>query len=171
MIEIFKDIKGYYGLYQISNLGRVKSLNYKRTGKERILKPQKVKNNYLQVLLCKQGKVKRHYVHRLVSQAFLPNPQNLPEINHKDENPLNNVISNLEWCTRLYNMNYGTRNQRSAESNANSPKRCKQVMCLETGIIYSSVKEAKHKTRLHSISAVCRGERKTCGGFHWKYVN
>lgn len=159
--EIFKDIEGYENLYQISNHGRVKSLGNDKTRKEKILKLTKYNNGYLMVILSKQGKVKHFLVHRLVSEAFIPNPDNLSCVNHKDENKMNNTIQNLEWCDYKYNNNYGTRTEKTS----------KKVLCVETGVVYPSVKEAKEKTKLHSIDAVCRGMRKTCGNFHWKYVN
>lgn len=128
MEEVWKDVVGYEGLYQVSNLGRVKSLSRLvdkgKYGtiytKERILKNQKVNVNYLFVILSKDGKHKNMTVHRLMAKAFLPNPYNLSDVNHKDENPSNNFIyvnkdgsvdyekSNLEWCTHKYNCNYGT---------------------------------------------------------------
>ena len=111
MIEIWKDIKDYEGLYQISNLGRIKSLyNYRRDGTN-ILKP-KIKHGYYQIGLRKNGIRKFYNVHRLVAIAFIPNPNNLPCVNHKDENKLNNNINNLEWCTIAYNNTYGTRIER-----------------------------------------------------------
>ena len=117
--ENWKDIEGYQGLYQISDKGRVKSLYF---GKERILKPGNNGQGYLHVILCKNGKMKYYKVHRLVCQTFIPNPNNLPEVNHKDENKENNSVHNLEWCSSKYNINYGTHNQRSAE------KRSKPVL-------------------------------------------
>lgn len=162
MIEIFKDIQGYEG-YQISNLGNVKSLKF---GKERILKPAKNHKGYLYVVLSKQGKGKSYLIHRLVTKAFIPNPQNLPQVNHKDENKNNNIVDNLEWCTNEYNHNYGTRNQRVGESKS------KPVLCIETGKIYPSTIEVQRQldfNRSH-IADVCNGKRKTCGGFHWRYV-
>ena len=92
------------GLYQVSNLGRVKSLGNSKTRKEKILKPE-IRTGYYSVNLCKSGKRKKHRVHRLVAQAFIENPKNLPVINHIDENKLNNCVENLEWCTHEYNMN------------------------------------------------------------------
>lgn len=121
MEEIWKDIPNFEGLYQVSNLGNVRVLdryvnsairnNDKVKRKGKILK-QYNKRGYLQVSLIKN--YKRYYftVHRLVAMAFLPNPDNLPQINHKDENPLNNNLSNLEWCTAKYNCNYGNRNSK-----------------------------------------------------------
>lgn len=113
--EIFKDIEGYENLYQVSNLGNVKSLNYKHTGKEKILTPDKDRYGYFKVVLHKQGKRKKFFVHRLVAQAFLPNSQNLEQVNHKNEIKTDNRVQNLEFCTPKYNANYGTRNKRVAE--------------------------------------------------------
>lgn len=170
-MEIFKEIEGYEN-YQISNLGNVKSLNYKRTGKDKILKPIKDKKGYLMVNLCKQAKSKTYKIHRLVAQAFLPNQNNLPQVNHKDEDKQNNAASNLEWCTNKYNSNYGTRNQRVGKSNINHTKRSKQVLCVENGVIYPSTMELQRQLGLpqQNISHCCNGKRKTCGGFHWCYV-
>lgn len=118
-MEIWKDISGYEGLYQVSNLGRVKSLeridNNNHPVKEKIIKPYKTIGGYMQVCLWKNGKVKHLQIHRLVAQAFIPNPYNLPECNHKDENPLNNCVENLEWCDHKYNINYGTRTEKASE--------------------------------------------------------
>ena len=123
MREVWRNIKGYEDLYQVSNLGRVKSLSRKifngknyYISKEKILKPAKDKDGYVQVLLYKNNRHKTYKVHRLVAMAFLPNPNNLPQINHKDENKQNNYTSNLEWCTPKYNQNYGNRNKKSSES-------------------------------------------------------
>lgn len=113
--EIWRDIQKYKGRYQISNMGRVKSLariitdelGRKNPIQEKILKPSNNKG-YLRVQL--EGNP--HYIHRLVAEAFIPNPKNLPEVNHKDENKQNNCVDNLEWCSKEYNANYGTRVQR-----------------------------------------------------------
>lgn len=109
-METWKDIKGYEGLYQISNLGRVKNIK-----KQKILNPLNI-NNYLKVVLSKKGKVQNKYIHRLVAETFIPNDNNYKEINHKDENSLNNCLSNLEWCNHKYNINYGTGNLRRSIS-------------------------------------------------------
>ena len=109
MEEIWKDIKEYEGYYQVSNWGRIKSLPRNSTVKyARNLKLRANRHGYLYVVLCKNGKVKTYYVHRLVAEAFIPNTDNLPCVNHKDENPLNNNVDNLEWCSYSYNSNYGT---------------------------------------------------------------
>ena len=116
-MEIWKTINGYEGLYEVSNLGRVRSLDrcvkysngQTHIHRGRILVPGISKTGYMQVCLCKNGKMKHPLVHRLVADAFLENPGNLPQINHKDENPSNNVVENLEWCTPDYNLHYGER--------------------------------------------------------------
>lgn len=112
MTEIWKNIEGYEGKYQVSNLGRVKSM----IGQEKVLHPKKHRNGHLQIGLHKDKKRKTMYIHRLVAQAFIPNPDNLPCVNHKDENPNNNNVDNLEWCTQKYNCNYGTRVDRIMET-------------------------------------------------------
>ena len=165
--EIWKDVVGYEGKYKVSNLGNVKSLNYRRTGKEKLLELQYHLNGYVYVLLHKNGKDYYELVHRLVAKAFLPNPENLPCINHKDENKHNNYVDNLEWCSYEYNNNYGTKNERAKE------KLSKKIMCIETGEIFSSLLEAERQTGIYSsnISHSCHGRRKTAGKLHWKYVN
>ena len=122
--EIWRPIVGYEGLYEVSNTGRVRSLDryvkcdYEkyRLHKGKVLSPGKDKDGYLSVVLSCNGKHKKIAVHRLVAQAFIPNPDDLPIINHKDEDKTNNRVDNLEWCTVKYNMNYGTRNIRIRET-------------------------------------------------------
>ncbi len=157
-MEIFKDIEDYEN-YQISNYGTVKSLKY---GKERILKLAKDKGGYLTVDLFKQGKHKMCKVHRLVAQAFIPNPNNYLEVNHKDENPANNRANNLEWCDRKYNINFGTRTEKCS----------KQVLCLETGVVYPSTHQVERQLGFAQgyISNACNGKCKQAYGFHWCYV-
>ena len=113
--EYWKPVVGYEGHYQVSNFGRVKSIKF---GKEIILK-QHIRRGYYSVNLSKNGILKRYSVHRLVAEAFIDNTDNLPQVNHKDENKQNNVVSNLEWCDSEYNNNYGTRNKRVSEKMTN----------------------------------------------------
>ena len=164
MKEIWKPIKDYEN-YQISNFGRVKSLNYNRTGKERILKSLMDRYGYLLVNLCKNGDVKKFKIHRLVAIAFIPNPENLPEVNHKDECKTNNRVENLEWCTSFYNTNYRTRNDRIGSN-------FKRVYCVELDKIYDSIDEACRELNIYhaNITNVCNGKRKTTGGYHWKWI-
>ena len=113
-MKIWKDIDGYEGRYRVSNCGRVKSLARTRIGKsgsivpvaEKILKQNTDKDGYKDVALCTDGHLRYFRVHRLVAIAFIPNPHNYPMINHKDENPANNMVSNLEWCDQSYNTSY-----------------------------------------------------------------
>lgn len=162
--EIWKEIDGYEGLYQVSNLGNVKSLKNGRwgTGKERILMAGKHKLGYLFVILFKEGKMKNYKVHRLVAEAFIPNPQKLPEVNHKDEDKSNNRVENLEWCDRKYNCNYGTRTERTS----------KRVICEETGIVYPSLSEVYRQLGFDNsyIGACCKGRYKQAYGYTWRYV-
>lgn len=171
--EIWKTIEGYTN-YQVSNLGRVKSLERKvkkydgyRTKKERILKPCKDKDGYLIVALCKDGEQKTMKVHRLVGQAFVQNDSLFnTEINHIDEDKTNNCACNLQWCEHSYNCNFGTRNIRVAKAQS------KKVLCLETGVVYSSTRDIERKFGFYhsNISACCNGKKNTCGGYHWQYV-
>ena len=170
--EIWKPIKGYEGLYEISNLGRVKSLNYKGTGKEKILKNTENGKGYLFVDLYKNGKIKKFRIHRLVLMTFKPiEGMGKLDVNHIDENKQNNSLENLEWCDRKYNCNYGTRNQRSAQS------RSIPVVQLNSNTnevlnIYDGAREAERQGGFKSrkIGACCRGEQKTHKGFKWMFL-
>ena len=173
MIEIWKDILGYEGLYQVSNFGRVKSLEridyLGHHRKEKILKIQKTDKRYYRVgLTDKNKKRKIFFVHRLVAEAFIPNSYNLPFINHKDENPSNNIYTNLEWCTQLYNNCYGNRIEKVIE------KQSKPV--LQYDLNGNLIKEWKslHEAEKFgydrcSIKRCNKGERKTHKGSIWKY--
>ena len=166
--EVWKDIVGYEGLYQVSDKGRIKSLWF---GKERILKPGTDRDGYLRVSLCKNGKKKTYQVHRLVVKVFISNTNDLPQINHKDEVKTNNSVENLEWCDQKYNHNYGTINQRIAE------KCSKLVLQYEKSGEF--VKEWKSLMDVcrnlgydkSAISACCNEKRKSAYGFFWKYKN
>ena len=179
MVEEWKNIKGYEGLYQVSNLGRVKSLDhYASNGikdilyKGRILSQNLGTNGYLSVQLCKDNKPVRKMIHRLVGETFLENHCNLPMINHKDENKKNNCVSNLEWCNAKYNTNYGHAREKmsKARKDVENPKKWKAIICIETGERFESVKKAaeKTKTNKNAISMVLAGKRKRAGGFTWK---
>ena len=199
MIEVWKEVKGYEGKYEVSNLGRVRSLfdnNGKRRHESRILKPCKDRDGYLQVCLCKNGKGTCKTVHRLVATAFIPNPLNLPQINHRDEDKKNNFIfldengnvvlekSNLEWITQKDNCNYGTRNDRGAKTRSkvmigklvNHPALSKKVLQydLEGDLVqeWLSAHEIERRTGWFSTSicACCLGRQKTAYGFLWRYA-
>lgn len=185
MREEWRDIKGFEGLYQISNMGNVKSLErtvwnsrgYYVTVPERIRKARKNRYGYLYVALWKEGKRKQYMIHRLVASAFLNNADNLPEINHKDEDKTNNTVDNLEWCDRSYNCNYGTRNKKISEKMTNSSKLGKSVIGINkvSGLIveFPYVREASRQTGINSgnICACCNGKKKSAGGYIWFYAD
>ena len=168
--EIWKPVRGYEGMYEVSNYGNVRSMNYNHTGEVRNMKTETNKNGYKQVNLCKDGKQKLPTVHRLVAQAFLPNPENLPQVNHINENKSDNRVENLEWTTREKNVRHGTGIQRSAE------KRSKKVnqYTLDGELVkeWVSTMEVQKQTGWanQNISACCRGMYKTAYGFIWQYV-
>ena len=155
-----KDIIGYEGLYAVTSCGKVYSYKSKK-----FLKPQKNKDGYLAVFLRKDGTTQQRYMHRLVQQAYLPNPEGLPQVNHKDENKENNALQNLEWCTQKYNMNYGSRNERGAKS------RSKPVFCEELNKTFESALAAARELGLDNshIGKCCKGKYKTTGGYHFRY--
>ena len=176
--EIWKDIKGYEGLYQASNLGRIKSLNSFGRKKEIILKPR-TGNRYYMIALYKNKERKDLLLHRIITETFLEKKQNKPFVNHKDENPFNNNVNNLEWCSHKDNMNWGTRNKRISLKNTNNPKICKKVIQydLNGNFIkeYLSIKEACKELNVKNnhIGACCKKQygRKTACGYKWKYAD
>lgn len=176
--EIWKDIKGYEGLYQASNLGRIKSLK-----NNIILKGWKDKYGYVRVYLCENGNKKVFQVHRIVGITFIPNPENKPCINHLDENPSNNNVNNLSWCTYKENNNYGQHNTKMSASKIgniawNKGKKmnkeyvqnnykCKKVNQYDINMnfikTWESVNEARRTLNIKNISACCKGKYKTAG--------
>ena len=171
-MEIWKDIEGYEGIYQVSNLGRVK--RYYKNSKEKLLKLQLHRTGYLRVILCKEGRMKTCRVHRLVAKAFIPNPDNKPEVNHKDEDKTNNKVENLEWMTRRENINYGTRNERSGKSQRNNKKRSKPIygINIKTNekIEFPSTEEAQRNgfnqgNIVHCLKGRCKSHK----GYRWYY--
>lgn len=187
MIEIWKVIKDYPN-YMVSNMGRIKSLERNivkgRGGglhkiEEKILKNCKNSCGYLQVSLYKEGKQKRFYIHRLVAQVFLDNPDNLPEVNHKDEDKTNNMVwvnkdgsidynkSNLEYCDRTYNINFGTRNERISTPILQFTKDSEFVRRW-----YCSMDiERELGFKQSNICMCCKGKIKTAYGFVWGYAD
>ena len=175
-MEHWKDIKGFEGLYQVSDFGRVKSLNYNHTNESRILKTRKQKNGYLLAHLNKKGKTYFFLVHRLVAEAFIPNPLNLPQINHKNEVKDDNQVENLEWMSPKENINYGTCIKRRSDKTKNG-KLSKQVLqYTKNGEFvkeWVSLSEIKRKLGYNksAISKVCRGNTrlKSYKGYIWRY--
>ena len=177
-MEEWRDIKGYEGLYQVSNTGKVKSLERTvrigrgyRTVTEKIMKPRENNHGYLQLHLCREGKRKLCRIHRLVAQAFLPNPDNLSEVNHKDENKQNNYVENLEWCSHSYNNTYNDKAKKVGK------KLSKPVYSInkESGLItyWESAKVAGRILGIDSshITKCCKGKMKSIGGFYWHYAD
>lgn len=162
MIEIYKTIEEYPN-YEISNMG-----NVRRKGRK-MLKPLFTKNTgYYMVCLYNEFGAKRVLIHRLVADAFLSNPNNYPVVNHINEDKTDNRVENLEWCTRSYNINYGT--------SINKIRKSKQKGCLQMDMEGNIIKEwecirvAQRTLKINNISKCCMGKMKTTGGYKWKYA-
>lgn len=171
MKEIWKNIQNYEGLYQISNLGRVKS--FRKSTKygcqnEFILNPTIANNGYAQVTLYNNAKRQKFLVHRLVANAFIPNPDNLPQINHKDENRLNNCANNLEWCTAEYNNAYGTARIRGIDSRSKPIEQLtydgKLIAVYRSARLASDILGIKKTTLTMAIN-----KHHQCNGYYWQY--
>ena len=184
-MEEWRDIKGYEGLYMVSNLGRVKSLvgSYGRT-RIKILDQKPDAHGYKRVALYKNGNKEYFKVHRLVAIHFIENPDNKPCVNHKDENKANNRVENLEWCTVAYNNCYGNRLKKVSKANkiANKGKKhsketkekirqssigrgTKKIICITTGEVFNSMVEASRKYNVQTahLTNCCKGRRNTTG--------
>lgn len=167
--EIWKDIAGYEGLYQINNYGDVKSLNYGNTKKEKILKKRIDKKGYIHYALFKNKKITEKKAHRLVAQAFIPNPENKPQINHIDGNKQNNYIKNLEWCTNSENQKHSYSKLKNISYFKYNNPRIKKVRCIEKNKTFDSIEKAKKWCGKTGITHACKN-KKTCGGYHWEYI-
>lgn len=179
-MEEWKTIENYPD-YMVSSIGRVKSF---KNGKEKLLKTSADKDGYLSVTLCKKGKVKRFRVHRLVAQAFIPNLNNLPIINHKNQIVNDNRVENLEWCTVEYNNNYADRNKKVAIASRNKmsgrygKKSNKSLPVLQYTKDGELVKkwdcitdvERELGIKHQDISKCCKGKQKSAGNYVWKYA-
>lgn len=191
-MEIWKDIKDYEGMYQVSNKGRVRSLdrvvNYKgknqhrefttlKTFKGEIKKLTINQHGYYQIVLYKNGKKKNELVHRLVAQAFIPNPENKPTVNHIDGNRLNDNLNNLEWATCKEQQDHainvlGFRPKIGTKCRNTRIEQQKRKVRRSDGTIFNSIKEASMGDDLvrRHISDVCKGKRQHAGGYSWEYV-
>lgn len=160
MDENWIDLKGYEKFYEISNFGNIRNYKTKKKRKTYI-------NNsgYVCIILYKNGKRKNYLIHRLVAENFLQNIDNYNEVNHKDEDKLNNKASNLEWCSHKQNCNFGSRNIRSIE------KISRKIICIETNEIFLNATEIKKKYGYDNslIHKCCKGQCKQAYGYHWKY--
>lgn len=170
-MTIWKPVDGFDGYYEVNNLGNVRSVRYNHKGKmiySRSVKPFVKSNGYLGMVLSKQSYRTNCLIHRLVATAFLDNPSNLPEVNHIDGNKLNNAVSNLEWCSSSDNLHH-------AYQTGLKSKEGKAVICVETGEVFDSVKDANKAmgvTHYH-IADVCnhKHQHKTACDYHWEWLS
>lgn len=152
-----RDIEGYEGLYAITSCGKVWSYR-----SQKFLSSYTQTCGYLAVKLWENGKEKQHYIHRLVAQAYLPNPDNLPQVDHIDGDKTHNYVNNLQWISNRDNCKKAKKGK------------IKRIHCFETGKIYKNCSEATKAVGLassKSISACCKGYQKTAAGYHWEYVD
>lgn len=182
MIEIWKPVVGFESLYEVSNQGRVRSLSKTitrsdgktRTYYGRVLRKRLDQKGYVTVILCDRGKQTCRKAHRLVAEAFIPNPYGLPFVNHKDEVKDNNFVENLEWCSAKYNSNYGTAQKRRSKTITNGAKAVPVIATLPDGTeeYYPSMSEfGRVCNKPHSasnISYVINGKRQTAYGRKWR---
>ena len=195
-MEEWRQVFGYEGLYEVSNTGKVRSVTHYRNGgnqfgssfktiwRGRELKPQPRRKGgkyeecgHLRVSLTKEGKTRKVFVHRLVAAAFIPNPHNLPIVNHIDENPQNNNATNLEWCDQKYNMSYGTNRKRSVahtDYESRAKKQNKKIYQYSTDgrlvKVWKSRREASESGFTGSAITRCaQGKRKTHKGYVWSF--
>ena len=174
-MEEWRSIIDYEGIYEVSNMGRVRSIVADEHYRARILKPALNLHGYLFVNLYKNGKGKSKTIHRLVAKAFIPNPDNFPEVNHKDEDKANNCSNNLEWCDRQYNSSYGTIKIRLSERNRNNCGNKPIIATLKDGteVRYPSAREAGRAigkpSGYSAISHALNGISKTAYGMKWRF--
>ena len=165
---MIKPVKDFEELYVVSDDGRV----YKKNGEE--LNYHRVKRGYKTVVLCRNGRTHTKLVHRLVAEAFIPNPDNLPQVNHKDEDKDNNTVSNLEWCTNEYNIRYGTgieRRRKSGVKGAIERGECKEVICLIDGKRFYSISEASRYYGINRATVSCSCSMRRNGKLAFRYYS
>ena len=169
----WRDIKGYEGKYQVSNLGEIKSLKYAQMDLQRILKPHITARGYYSIFLCKNGKKEAMTVHRVVAKTFIDNPLGLPQVNHKDGNKLNNKVDNLEWVTAKQNTEHAWENGLKKGGECLYNTQPVYQFDLNMGFIkkYNTQAEAEKITGIHQgdISRCCNKKRNKAGGFIWMF--
>jgi hypothetical protein len=174
-MEVWRDIPGYEGVYMVSSYGRVRRICPSKREGNGIRVTRLTTNGYVKVNLSKDGVAYHVTVHRLVAQAFIPNPNNLPQVNHKDEDKTNNHVENLEWCDARYNNNYGTKKARFRATRLNDPRVSKPVLqfTMDGKLVaeYPSAREAGRATGfLHgNIKNCCRGKVASAYKFKWAF--
>lgn len=187
--EVWRDIPSYLGLYQASNLGRIRTYPkyvscYNANGEDikmtiggDVLQQMRDKQGYYHVMLSCNGKINRCRVHRLVAMAFIPNKQGYPIVNHKDENTSNNRVDNLEWCTHQYNNTYGTAVERRRKNKRKFHAKKIEMSTLDGVPIrifnnFVEVEEYFQRGDLHAnLIAVCKGRRNKCMGYKWRIID
>ena len=174
--EVWVDVLGYNGRYQVSDWGNIRSLNWRNSGAVKQLSPVSDKDGYQIVCLSSEKFQKNVRLHRLIAEVFIPNPNKKPHINHKNEDKKNNRVDNLEWVTEIENNNHGTRNKRIAKLKRNNTYNCKPVSqytiegeFLKTWPSLSEPKRALGYDDSH-IARCCRGIKKTAYGYKWKFT-
>lgn len=172
--ETWRPVKGLEGFYEVSDLGNVRSLNYHNWGIVKNLTPVPDKDGYLRVCLSMNGRQYNRMVHRMVAMVFLDNPDNLPQINHINEDKTDNRVCNLEWCTCEYNNNHGTRNERVSKNKQNT--NCRRVLQLDLAGNLIREWDSLHEVNrqlgfdVAHIGRVCNGLKKTGYGFKWQFA-
>lgn len=184
--ELWMPVKGYECKYEVSNYGNVVSLNYRQTGERHPLSIKTGKDGYLRVTLCKKCICKSILVHRLVAEAFIPNPENKPFVDHIDTDRKNNCVSNLKWCNRKENANNPITLKRMGDNLRNLKRIYREQISKKRKIkvaqytldgklvkVWDSAKDAEISLSIFNsdICNCCKGNRKTAGGYIWKYYN
>lgn len=184
--EIWKPVVGYEGLYEVSNYGNVVSLNYRQTGERHPLRIKTGKDGYLRVTLCKKCICKSILLHRLVAEAFIPNRENKPFVDHIDTNRKNNCVFNLKWCNRKENANNPITLKKMADNLKNLKHIYGKQIAMKRKIkivqytldgnllkVWDSAKDAGISLSIPdtNICNCCKGNRRTAGGYIWKYYN
>lgn len=166
----WRSIEGFEGIYEISSDGRVRSLNYNHTGNVGELALCPTPNDYYKAILSYKGDISRPLIHRLVATAFIPNPKNLPQVNHIDENKTNNEVSNLVWCTAKDNANHGTRIERIVKARSKAVEAFDQTTGEVMYRFPSTAEAGRNGFCFSGVAKCCRGLQRSHKGLSWRYV-